>query len=50
MKQLMTEWRSFLKESVVTHPRIVLNDNGRLVIIDIGKSLVRDRKQIPNIE
>lgn len=28
----------------------VLNDNGRLVIIDIGKSLVRDRKQIPNIE
>ncbi len=26
MKQLMTEWRSYLKESIVKYPRVVLNE------------------------
>ena len=28
----------------------VMNDNGRLVIIDIGKSLVRNKQMVPDIE
>ena len=36
MKQLMTEWRSFLKESVIMHPRIVLNEIMDLSEVDLS--------------